>query len=82
MIHMSFKKTDPYRVYLSEEEMPRQWYNIRADMKEQPDPYLHPATHQPVGPDDMLPIFCEDLCAQELNATDRYIDIPEEILQF
>ena len=79
---MSSKKTDPYRIYLSEEEMPRQWYNIRADMKEQPDPYLHPATHQPVGPADMLPIFCEDLCAQEMNTTDRYIDIPEEILNF
>ena len=47
----------PYRVYLSEEESPKQWYNLRADMKEQPDPYLHPATHQPVGPADMLPIF-------------------------
>ena len=79
---MSNKKTDPYRIYLSEEEMPRQWYNIRADMKEQPDPYLHPVTHQPVGPEDMLPIFCDELCAQELNTTDRYIDIPEEILNF
>ena len=72
----------PYRVYLSEEESPKQWYNLRADMKEQPDPYLHPATHQPVGPADMLPIFCDDLCAQEMNATDRYIDIPEEVQNF
>ena len=39
----------PYRVYLTEEEMPKQWYNLRADMKEQPDPYLHPGTHQPVS---------------------------------
>ena len=53
---------EPYRIYLSEEEMPKQWYNIRADMKEQPDPYLHPVTHQPVGPEDMLPIFCVELC--------------------
>lgn len=73
---------EPYRIYLSEEEMPKQWYNIRADMKEQPDPYLHPATHQPVGPEDMLPIFCEELCDQELNTTDRYIDIPEEVQNF
>ena len=73
---------EPYRIYLSEEEMPKQWYNIRADMKEQPDPYLHPATHQPVGPEDMLPIFCEELCGQELNTTDRYIDIPEEVQNF
>ena len=43
-------KKEPYRIYLSENEMPKQWYNIRADMKEQPDPYLHPATHQPVVP--------------------------------
>ena len=72
----------PYRVYLTEEEMPRQWYNLRADMKEQPDPYLHPGTHQPISRDDLLPIFCEELCDQELNATDRYIDIPEEVQNF
>ena len=78
---MSSKHTDPYRIYLSEEEMPKQWYNIRADMKEQPDPYLHPATHQPIGMDDLKPIFCEELCRQELT-TQRYIDIPEEIQNF
>ena len=78
----SVMNKEPYRIYLSEEEMPKQWYNIRADMKEQPDPYLHPATHQPVGPEDMLPIFCEELCGQELNTTDRYIDIPEEVQNF
>ena len=72
----------PYRTYLTEEEMPRQWYNLRADMKEQPDVYLHPGTHQPITREDMLPIFCDELCDQELNSTDRYIDIPEEVQEF
>lgn len=74
--------SQPYRYYLNENEMPKQWYNIRADMKTLPAPYLHPATHQPVGPADMLPIFCEELCAQEMNNTDRYIDIPAELQEF
>ena len=73
---------EPYRIYLSEEEMPKQWYNIRADMKEQPDPYLHPVTHQPVGPEDMLPIFCEELCGQELDNDTPYIPIPQAIRDF
>ena len=75
-------KNIPYRIYLSEEEMPRQWYNLRADMKEQPDVYLNPATFKPVGMDDLLPVFCKELAGQELNATDRYIDIPEEVQEF
>ncbi len=74
--------SNPYRIYLNENEMPKQWYNIRADMKEQPDPYLNPKTLKPVGPEDMLPIFCEELCAQEMNISDRYIDIPEELQNF
>lgn len=72
----------PYRIYLSESEMPKQWYNLRADMKEQHDPYLHPATFKPVGLDDMKAIFCEELCYQEMNTTDRFIDIPEELQEF
>lgn len=72
----------PYRTYLSEEEMPRQWYNVRADMKEQPDAYLHPGTHQPLKREELLPIFCDELCDQEMNSTDRYIDIPEEVQEF
>ena len=62
--------------------MPRQWYNLRADMKEQPDAYLHPGTHQPLKREELLPIFCDELCDQEMNSTDRYIDIPEEVQEF
>ena len=72
----------PYRIYLSEDEIPRQWYNVRADMKEQHDPYIHPGKMQPVELEDLLPVFCEELCRQEMNTTDRFIDIPEEIVEF
>lgn len=75
-------KNVPYRIYLSESETPKQWYNILADMKELPDPYLHPATFKPVEPEVMKQIFCEELCAQEMNTTDRYIDIPQELQEF
>ncbi|MDD2418344.1 MAG: TrpB-like pyridoxal phosphate-dependent enzyme [Oscillospiraceae bacterium] len=74
--------SNPYRIYLTEDEIPRQWYNVRADMKEQHAPYLHPATHKPLVKEDLLPIFCDELCDQEMNTTDRYIDIPEEVRDF
>lgn len=69
----------PHRTYLTENQLPKQWYNLRADMKEQPDPLLHPGTLQPIQISDLLPIFCEELAAQELDETNRYLDIPEEI---
>lgn len=69
----------PHRLYLSEEQIPKQWYNLRADMKEQPDPLLNPATLKPVTIDDLKPVFCEELAKQELDGTTRYIDIPEEV---
>lgn len=69
----------PHRLYLTEDQMPKQWFNLRAVMKEQPDPMLHPATLQPMTEQDLYPIFCEELARQELDATDAYIDIPEEI---
>ena len=72
----------PYRINLSEDEMPRQWYNVRADMKEQHDPYINPGTMQPVVLEDLLPVFCRELCLQEVDAVNRYIDIPDEILDF
>jgi tryptophan synthase beta chain len=72
----------PYKTYLTEEEMPKQWYNIRADMKEQPDPLLNPGTLQPIATEDLYPIFCEELCKQEMDATTRYFDIPEGVLDF
>ena len=72
----------PYKIYLEENEMPAQWYNVRADMKKKPAPILHPGTLQPVTVDDLTPIFCEELARQELDDTTPYIDIPEEIRNF
>lgn len=72
-------KKIPYRFYLSEDQMPKQWYNLRADMKEQPDPLLNPATLQPLKEEDLYPIFCKELAHQEMDSETRYIDIPEEI---
>ena len=69
----------PHRLYLSEDEMPKQWYNLRADMKELPDPMINPATMKPAKVEDLYPVFCEELAKQELDTTNRYIDIPEEI---
>lgn len=69
-----------YRTYLTEEQMPKQWYNLRADMKELPEPMLNPQTMKPVKKEDLLPIFCEELVEQELNNEKRYYDIPKEIL--
>lgn len=70
----------PHRLYLTEEQIPRQWYNIRADMKEQPDPLINPATMKPAAEEDLYPVFCEKLAHQEMDAATRYVDIPEEIL--
>ncbi len=72
----------PYKIYLDESEIPTQWYNLRADMKNKPAPLLNPGTHEPLKAEELYPIFCEDLVAQELNVTDPYIDIPEEIQRF
>ncbi len=73
----------PYKTYLTEEEMPKQWYNIRADMKEQPDPMLNPGTLQPLtSPQDLYSVFCEELCKQEMDGQTRYYDIPEEVLDY
>lgn len=72
----------PYKIYLHEEEMPKFWYNLRADMKNKPAPLLNPATHQPVTFDELKAVFCDELVRQELNDTDREIPIPQEILDF
>lgn len=72
----------PHRIYLSEDQIPRQWYNLRADLKQQPDPMLNPATMQPVTEADLHPVFCDELAHQELDAETRYVDIPEEIREF
>lgn len=75
-------KTIPYKIYLEEDELPKQWYNVRADMKNKPAPLLNPETHQPATLDELSAVFCRELAEQELNTTDAYIDIPEEILSF
>ena len=72
----------PYKIYLSEDEMPKQWYNVRADMKNKPAPLLNPATLKPMTHADLAPVFCDELIDQELDDTDAYIDIPEEIQNF
>lgn len=76
------KQQIPYKIYLTEEEMPRRWYNMRADMKKKPAPLLNPATGKPVTFDDLRPVFCDDLIRQELDDTTPYIDIPDEIRDF
>ncbi|NLA87852.1 MAG: pyridoxal-phosphate dependent enzyme, partial [Clostridiales bacterium] len=78
---MSDKKI-PYKIYLSEEEIPKAWYNVRADMKTDHRPMLHPGTLQPATVDDLSPVFCEELAKQELNNEDRFIEIPREIRDF
>ena len=75
-------KTIPYKIYLEESEMPRQWYNVRADMKNKPAPILNPATRKPITVEELTPIFCEELARQELDDTTPYIDIPQEIQDF
>ncbi|MDY6314878.1 MAG: TrpB-like pyridoxal phosphate-dependent enzyme [Clostridia bacterium] len=72
----------PYKIYLEENELPRKWYNVRADMKNKPAPLLNPGTLKPMTLDELSQVFCRELAEQELNDTDRYIDIPDEIVDF
>jgi len=72
----------PYKIYLSEEEMPKHWYNVKAVMKELPDPFLHPGTLQPMTADELKPIFCDELVEQEMNTKDEYIPIPEGVTEY
>ena len=76
------EKKIPYKIYLDEKEIPTKWYNVRADMKNKPAPLLNPATLEPMKAEELYPVFCEELVAQELNDTDAYFDIPEEIQNF
>ena len=72
----------PYKIYLSEDELPTAWYNLRADMKTKPAPLLNPGTHQPLTAEEMGGIFCEELVAQELDDTTAFVPIPQEIRDF
>ena len=76
------EKKIPYKIYLAENEIPTQWYNVRADMKNKPAPLLNPSTGEPLTVAELKPIFCEELCRQELDNDTAYFDIPEEILNF
>lgn len=70
----------PHRLYLTEDQIPTQWYNLRADMKEQPDPMINPATMAPATESDLYPVFCEKLAHQEMDSTTRYFDIPGPVM--
>ena len=72
----------PYKIYLSENEIPKTWYNVRADMKNKPAPLLNPGTLQPMTAQELSAVFCEELVAQELDNENPYIAIPEEIQNF
>jgi len=72
----------PYKIYLEEHEMPRQWYNVRADMKNKPAPLLNPQTFKPATLEELEQVFCRELAIQELDETTPYFDIPEEIISF
>ena len=72
----------PYKIYLTEEEMPKYWFDMRPDMKNEPAPILHPGTLQPCTAEDLEPIFCKGCISQELNTTERYVEIPEEVRNF
>ena len=76
------KQQIPYKIYLDESEMPKSWYNLRADMKTKPAPLLNGQTFKPVTAEELKAVFCDELVAQELDDTTPYIPIPEEILDF
>ena len=76
------KNNEKYKIYLEEDEIPTQWYNVRADMKIKPAPLLNPATMKPATLEDLKPVFCEELAKQELDDNTKYFDIPEEIQKF
>ena len=78
---MSSKNT-PYKTYLTEDEIPQAWYNIRADMKTDHRPILHPGTLQPMTLEELEPVFCTELAKQELNSKDRFIEIPKGVRDF
>ena len=69
----------PHRLYLTEDQIPQQWYNLRADMKEQAAPMINPATGKPAVVEDLYPVFCKELAQQEMDNETRYFDIPEEV---
>ena len=82
MSAQDMKKEIPYKIYISEEDMPKAWYNLRADMKNKPAPLLNAETHEPMSYEDLRPVFCDELIKQELDDTTPFVEIPEEIRSF
>ena len=76
------KQEVPYKIYLAEDEIPTQWYNVRADMKNKPAPLLNPATGKPLTQAELEAVFCSELCKQELDNDTKWFDIPAEIVNF
>ena len=72
----------PYKTYLTEDEIPTQWYNVRADMKNKPAPLLNPGTGQPMSLEEMNHVFCDELNKMEVDNDTKWFDIPEEVLSF
>lgn len=72
----------PYKIYLEENELPKAWYNLRADMKNKPAPLLNPKTLKPMSFEELTPVFCDDLVRQELDDATPFFEIPDEILSF
>lgn len=72
----------PYKTYLPEDKIPKQWYNMRADMPEKPAPLRNPATGKPAKLEELTPVFCDELAKQEIDDNTRYVDIPEQVLNF
>lgn len=75
-------KEIPYKIYLEENEMPKEWYNVRADMKNKPAPLLNPGTHEPMKAEKLEQVFCKELVKQELDNDTPYIEIPKEVRDF
>ena len=76
------QKEIPYKIYLEESEMPKAWYNLRADMKNKPAPLLNPETLKPMTAKELSGVFCDELIEQEIDETTAYIEIPEDIRNF
>ena len=76
------RKEIPYKIYLEENEMPKAWYNVRADMINKPSPLLDAKTGLPMTEDALSEVFCRELARQELNETDAWIEIPKPIRDF
>ena len=72
----------PYKIYLEESEMPKSWYNLRADMKNKPAPLLNPGTLQPMTAEELSGVFCQELVKQELDNDTPFFEIPAEIRDF